>query len=230
MIKLSNTQKYDLNFAGIYQLTNTVDGKIYVGQAQNISKRMVEHKKRKKNYPLYNAIRKYTPKNFRVEILEKISDVEKLTVREQYWLDLLEPFVDSDNGYNILKMADSFRGYKHTDVALQKMSKVHKGKVLSETTRLKMSEAKSGENHPMYGKKLSKITRQKISKATSGENNHMYGEKHSVGSRKKMSRAKSGENNPMYGKKVSDATRQKRSDSMKKSWAKRKAQQALKVN
>ena len=44
----------------------------------------------------------------------------------------------------------------------------------SEETRKKLSEAMSGENHPMYGKHLSEETRAKISESISGENHPKY--------------------------------------------------------
>jgi hypothetical protein len=53
-----------------------------------------------------------------------------------------------------------------------------------------MSDAKNGENNPMYGKY--------------GKNNPMYGKNHSEETRKNMSDAKIGENNPMFGKKKAE--------------------------
>lgn len=67
-----------------------------------------------------------------------------------------------------------------------------KGLIHSEETRQKMSAAKSGENHPMYGKKFSTEHRQKLSAAKSGENNHNYGKKHSAEHRQKLSAAQMG--------------------------------------
>jgi group I intron endonuclease len=64
--------------------------------------------------------------------------------------------------YNFLPTAGSSLGYKHTEDALAKMS-----------------EAKSGTNHPMYGK--------------SGALNPMYG-------KVPANAFESGANNPMYGK------------------------------
>jgi hypothetical protein len=69
------------------------------------------------------------------------------------------------------------------------------GAVRSEETKVKLSEALSGENNPMYGKNVSEKTRAKISEALSGENHPMYG--------------KTGENHPLYGKKRSEETKAK---------------------
>lgn len=43
------------------------------------------------------------------------------------------------------------------------------GRVVSEGTRLKMSEAKRGERHPNFGKKMSEETRRKISESKVGK-------------------------------------------------------------
>jgi group I intron endonuclease len=70
--------------------------------------------------------------------------------REQYYLDLLNP------DYNILKIARSYLGYKHSEETRAKMSGKNNpffGKTRSEETRTKMSVAKKGKNHPMFGKK-----------------------------------------------------------------------------
>ena len=62
--------------------------------------------------------------------------------------------------------------------------KLHKlGKHRSKETRKKMSEAKKGENHPMFGKHLSEDTRKKMSEATKGK-------PHSEETKRKMSEAR----------------------------------------
>ena len=73
------------------------------------------------------------------------------------------------------------------------------GKSLSVETRKKFSEAKKGENHPMFGKHHSEETRKKMSEANKGENNYWFGKptwnkgKHlSEETRKMMSEAKKG--------------------------------------
>ncbi len=86
----------------------------------------------------------------------------------------------------------------------------------SKETREKMSESRSGENHPMFGKSPSKETREKLSKSKSGENNPMFGKSHSKETREKLSKSKSGENNPMFGKSHSEETRKKLSKKLSK--------------
>jgi group I intron endonuclease len=71
--------------------------------------------------------------------------------REQYFLDSLEP------KYNILKVAGSLLGYKHTQETLAKLSEANKG----------ISRNK-GQNNPMFGKSTSDETKAKMSKAQKG--------------------------------------------------------------
>lgn len=96
---------------GIYKITNTINGKCYIGQSRNIEKRWIEHKNRpynKKdksyNYPFYRAIRQYGLKNFTFEVLEECS-IEELNEREKYWISVYNSF-DKNYGYNLTRGGD----------------------------------------------------------------------------------------------------------------------------
>jgi group I intron endonuclease len=54
-------------------------------------------------------------------------------------------------------------------------------------TKEKMSLAKLGKNHPMFGKTHSEETKAKMSLALSRENHPMFGKTHSIESKNKMS-------------------------------------------
>jgi hypothetical protein len=62
------------------------------------------------------------------------------------------------------------------------------GAIRSDETRKRMSEAKIGENHPMYGKTLSEETKIKMSEAQKG-NTKRLGKTHSEETKIKMSEA-----------------------------------------
>lgn len=75
---------------GIYCYTNKSNGKKYIGQAVDISRRAREHKNRSVNSNsdeyqslLHRAFRKYGYDNFLFEILEECVE-EQLDQREQY--------------------------------------------------------------------------------------------------------------------------------------------------
>ena len=82
------------------------------------------------------------------------------------------------------------------------------GKSLSAETRKKISEAKNGENNPMFGKHLSEETRQMLSEARKGKPSCMKGKHHSEESRKKIGAARK-------GKSISAETRKKMSEAQK---------------
>lgn len=97
---------------GVYQITNIIDGKIYIGHSEDIIKRWGRHRIGKGSLLLGNAIKKHGLENFKFEILEEINNDDKtneqlktiLYQREQYYLDLKQSYVKSV-GYNIDKIA-----------------------------------------------------------------------------------------------------------------------------
>lgn len=143
----------ELNFAGIYQILNLVDGKRYIGQAQNIQSRIYEHQRKRNKGYLYRAIEKYGWDNFDVSVIEKVDDISELDEKEQFWLDLFQSYLPS-NGYNICKIAGTTRGRQHTEATKQK---------IKETI-----PDKHGANNPFYGKAHTAETRAKISKSRTG--------------------------------------------------------------
>jgi group I intron endonuclease len=90
--------------SGIYKITSTASGKIYVGCASNVKTRINGHlydlrrEKHNNNY-LQRAWLKYGEENFVFEIIEKCS-VNDLHAREHYWVNELN-CLDKSIGYNI---------------------------------------------------------------------------------------------------------------------------------
>lgn len=126
----------------IYAIVNIVNDKHYVGQTYDNLKRFGEHLKTLRtgkhcNRLLQRAYYKYGETCFIFVTLEKCSK-ENLTVKEQYWIDVLKP------EYNLAPVAGSQLGYKHTDEARLNMSNAHKGYKASAETRAKMSEQRKG--------------------------------------------------------------------------------------
>ncbi len=74
------------------------------------------------------------------------------------------------------------------------------GRVLSEETRRKLSDANRGKNHPNYGKTTSLETKAKMSASKKNMSDE---------TRAKYSAANTGENHPFYGKTHSPETRAK---------------------
>ena len=111
--------------SGIYMLTKKLTNDIYIGQSIDISKRFINYFnlsyiKSKNSFIISRALIKYGYSNFSVTILE-YCDKSDLNLREQYYFDKLNP------QYNILKIAGSSRGFKHSEETKIKISKSLKG-------------------------------------------------------------------------------------------------------
>lgn len=133
-----------MNNSGIYQILNLANNKFYVGSANNINRRWIEHRKllRGKRHPnkyLQAAWNKYSEQLFEFIIIECCED-EKLIEREQYWIDLLKPY-DRIVGYNLRKKAESNLGIKFSDEFKAKRVQIQTGKKCSDETKAKMSWA-----------------------------------------------------------------------------------------
>ena len=95
--------------AYIYQITNKINGKIYIGKTEHsIEKRFKEHctdafKDRNEKRPLYAAMRKYGIENFEVSLLEETNNPEE---REVYWIEQKRSF---KFGYNATLGGDGKR-------------------------------------------------------------------------------------------------------------------------
>ena len=129
--------------AGIYQWTHIESGKIYIGSAIDLSKRLNRYYsclelKRVDNY-ICRALLDHTHSAFSLAILEFIDilnlgkeETRKIILgQEQCYLNLVFSGEDKPNSYNLLPTAGSSLGYKHTKQSLAKFS---------------------GENHHMFGR------------------------------------------------------------------------------
>lgn len=147
--------------SGIYAFQfNETNEIVYIGSSIDLARRFWQHQSDNgSNVILQRAFKKYGIHAFNFLVLEVYdfdlnkSDQENmriLTQIEQSYMDLF------DSRYNILKIARSSKGYKHTDEAKAKMSAVHSGKTISEETKALISAR-------LKGKVVSKETRAKLS-------------------------------------------------------------------
>ena len=172
---------------GIYKITNTINGKVYIGQAQDIEKRWKDHIKdsEKGNQVIYRAMRKYGVENFSFEVVEECS-IEELDEKEIYYIEEYNSYIhaENSNGYNMTLGGGGVRGYKLSKEARDKISRVHKGKVASQELREIRSRNSRGENNPNYGKHWSNEIKEKIRQGNRGR-------KHTEEERLKISKANS---------------------------------------
>lgn len=88
---------------GIYKLTNLTNGMVYVGQANDLASRFVQHVKKgigaenPGSNKLYQAMLECGAENFTFEVIE-LCEEEQLNDKEKYWIEF---FNGIDFGYNM---------------------------------------------------------------------------------------------------------------------------------
>lgn len=161
------TQVDILTQNGVYKITNTINGKIYIGSASCQGGFSQRWKGRYNKY-LTNAFKKYGKHNFKFEILQICGPIYCLAYEQEY-LHYYKPWLESGVGYNIAKQAVSrisstspMYGRKHTAETKLKMSKRRSNVVFNSMTISKMSMAK-------LGRTLTQSHRSNISAAHKGK-------------------------------------------------------------
>ena len=159
-------------YPGVYTITNTVNGKVYVGQSHDVSFRRRRHFAELQrgghcNEHLQRAWTMYGAESFVFRVVV-ICEKEELERIEQEILDR----VPADRRYNICVIrASSTRGIKH-----------------SAATRLNMSLCKRGNRNPSWGTKHSEEHKRKIGAKSKG-NKYRLGCRDSAESRAKKSKS-----------------------------------------
>lgn len=108
----------------IYCIRNLVNGKRYVGQTKNLTRRKKQHfyeAPRRCDHPMARAVRKYGRENFEVVIVEECDDAI-VDERERYWIAEFRT-TEYEFGYNCEDGGNAC-------------------KTLSEATRRKVSESR----------------------------------------------------------------------------------------
>lgn len=196
--------------SGVYVIKNTVNNKIYIGSAVNITKRFLRHKQDltlgiHSNTYLQRAWNKYGESGFTFKVHLRC-DKDKLISNEQIIIDASIKRLGRNNVYNICEIAGSTLGRKPTVETLKKMSESSKGRRHTEEARMKMSKAKKG-------KKLSLEHRSRLSESHKGYKLPEE-QKRKISVANKRFYVKNSSH--MLGSKQSEDTRKKRSESLKK--------------
>lgn len=129
--------------SGIYQIRNTVNGKVYIGSAHSFFKRRSAHftSLRRGDHhsePLQRSWKKHGESAFVFEPL-LVCDKSQLLMYEQLLIDGMNPF------YNICRIAGNCVGISPSAETRAKIGAAHKGLKRSEETRLRMSLAAKGK-------------------------------------------------------------------------------------
>jgi group I intron endonuclease len=111
---------------GVYMFFNLINGNYYIGSSINLARRFRVHLNSVDSVklPLPIAINNYGPNNFVFLILIYCDRIEDICLGlEQHYLDLYKP------KYNILKIAGSSQGFKHSPQTLAKLKNIHASKL-----------------------------------------------------------------------------------------------------
>ena len=182
----------------IYKITNLINSKRYIGFTgeKNPKHRWWQHSSgRSQCLAVCGAISKYGKEQFSFEVIYQSKDGEHtLKIMEPYFIALNHSYRD---GYNLTKGGEGTSGYKRTPEQVEKIRLRNIGRIASEETRQRMSEARKdgprGIDHWNYGRRRSEdsIARQV---------EHSVGKKRSAATREKQSQAQRGNLGSGYGK------------------------------
>ncbi len=117
---------YAERIIGIYKIVNKANGKCYVGQSQNLLKRVAEHfrllrRGHHTNPRLQHAFNKYGEANFKWEIEATCTDLADIDAIEEAFLRG-EAWFEEPTFYNIADFAKApMRGKTHTEESKEKM-------------------------------------------------------------------------------------------------------------
>ena len=212
---------------GIYKITNTENGKCYIGSSMNISNRWNQHKidlnrKNHHSIKLQRSFNKYGEEKFKYEIVEEVS-IEELLIREQFYINFFDSY---NNGYNSVPTAGNNMGMIHSEETkniLRECSVGNKNMLGKKHTE----ETKNIIREKLKGRSLSEETKEKmrnriISEETKEKLRNRIpwnkGKKTSLETRKKLSESHIGkkQSQEVIDNRVKLNTGQKRSEEVKK--------------
>jgi group I intron endonuclease len=165
----------------IYLLSNKINGKVYVGQSKDITKRWSDHRRAVvNNKPIqivHHAMIKYGLDDFVFEVIFGCKTQDDINWAEEYFIKYYDSR-NSKNGYNLTnggsvapkteewkqKVSQTLMGHEVSLETRDKLSKSHTGKICSLEHRKNISIALSERI-------IKPETRQKLSKINMGNKN-----------------------------------------------------------
>lgn len=153
----------------VYKITNIINGKSYIGKTignpeERLNRHLYLSTTGVETY-FYSAIRKYGLENFLVEVLQEASSEKELNDLEVLWIKEQKPEYNMTSGGDggntssspnykksmklrsllITGENNPFYGKRHSEETKEKNRAFHQGKVLSEETKLKISNSLIGK-------------------------------------------------------------------------------------
>lgn len=200
----------------LYRITNKINGKIYIGQAADLSKRWSDHRRavrlNKPTQVIHHAMIKYGLDNFEFEVIASCKTQDDANFLETELVEQHDSFVANDKGYNATyggmnaPKSEVFRQMMrdwHASLTPEERAEISRQQ--SEATIRQIAE----KGHPATGRIVSEEEKELHRKARL-ENPIEYTEE----LRQKMSEAH-------IGLKDSEETKQRKSESATEAWEKR---------
>lgn len=130
----------------VYKITNTLNGKVYIGQTVDYRKRKVGHfsylrRNAHRNCYLQKSFNKYGESSFKMEIIKECA-VDELDKLEIYYMRKYNS-IDKTLGYNMVIGGNTNKSFP--DYIRQKMSRSQKGRIISEEHRKRIGKWHKGK-------------------------------------------------------------------------------------
>lgn len=184
----------------LYRITNKINGKVYIGQAQDYKHRWSDHRLavrgNKPTQIIHHAMIKYGIDNFDFEVIASCKTQDDANYTETELVEQYGSFV-RNGGYNATlggmnapkteewkqKLRDHWANPEYKAKVGAAISQTHMGMGHTEATRQKLSIVRSGAGNSNFGKPRGEETKQKIA-------NTLKGVSHTKERRKNQSLAK----------------------------------------
>lgn len=141
---------------GIYIIRSLIDDRVYIGSATNFYKRFSRHlsalrNNHHHNIKLQNFFNKYGENTLSFELISIVENRKDLFPMEQYYLDLLHPYIDGFNIATDVKSMSHITREHRISTGIKRL-----GTRLSESWKLHVSEALKEKwatiDHPNTGR------------------------------------------------------------------------------
>jgi group I intron endonuclease len=198
----------------IYKLTNTRNGKNYVGQTRlDLPRRVKQHSAENRSV-IGRAIQKYGLENFVASIIDEADSIEALNNKEIIWIAFFN--CRTPNGYNLTEGGAGVE-MERNEKWCRRISRALIGKKRSKEHCRNISKAKRGKSPAPHTKYFSQAARKAIGEAQQG-NKTWLGRTHTQKTKRKMKASWTperkasmprGKNHANWGMKASEETRRK---------------------
>jgi group I intron endonuclease len=129
----------------LYKITNTINNKLYIGQAKNIKHRWGSHRSEAASDSptmiIHRAMKKHKIENFLFEVIAMCIGLNNSNFLETELIKQYESHISTKKGYNVLWGGNNA---PKPEIFKQKMSKIFKGKHLSVETEFKRGADHNG--------------------------------------------------------------------------------------